>query len=754
MEAELTQSDTAKRLHEAELLLNVSHSLAAFETLDEVLGVLVELISSELGAERSTLFLNDSRTGELYSRVAQGNVRREIRMLNTRGVAGHVYTSGEGVIVADAYRDPHFEPAVDEITGFVTRNILCVPIRTVRGEMIGVAQVLNKKAGDFTQDDYQTLEAMSRQAAIALQTTSLVERMQKTRAVEIEFLDVVAEVTSEIDLASLLTKVMGVATRMLNAERSTLFLNDEKTGELYTVVGEGLGATQIRLRNNAGIAGTVFTTGQTVNIPYAYADLRFNPAFDKQTGFFTRSILCVPVINKAGRMIGVTQVLNKRGGPFTNEDESRLRAFTAQVSMALENAKLFDDIQNMRNYNQSILESMSAGVITLDDDERIVTCNHAGRRILHVRSESALDCRAEDFFTGPNAWVVERVRRVQTTQEADLTLDAEMVFESDVLSVNVSVLPLTGVDGKRLGTMVMVDDISGEKRVKSMMAQYMDSSLADRLLAGGNQILGGTSTPATVLFSDVRSFTTLSEELGAQGTVALLNEYFTIMVDCIQRQEGMLDKFIGDAIMAIFGLPIGHEDDGDRAVRAAIGMMRELTVWNAERAVQGKKPVDIGIGLNTDMVVSGNIGSPKRMDYTVIGDGVNLASRLESANKQYGTHILISENTYRQLRGTYRIREIDRVQVVGKTEPVSVYEVLDYHTEETFPDLMKVVGHFQEGIDRYRACNWDAAVTSFSEALHLHRVDKLSAIYLERCCYLREHPPEADWSGVWVLESK
>lgn len=136
-------------------------------------------------------------------------------------------------------------------------------------------------------------------------------------------------------------------------------------------------------------------------------------------------------------------------------------------------------------------------------------------------------------------------------------------------------------------------------------------------------MLGGKSVTATVLFSDIRDFTTLSEELGPHRTVSLLNEYFSIMVEVITKQGGMLDKFIGDAVMAAFGLPVAHEDDEDRAVRAAIGMITALWEWNAERAESGKAPVNIGIGLNTDNVVSGNIGSPRRMDYTIIGDGVN-----------------------------------------------------------------------------------------------------------------------------------
>ena len=233
----------------------------------------------------------------------------------------------------------------------------------------------------------------------------------------------------------------------------------------------------------------------------------------------------------------------------------------------------------------------------------------------------------------------------------------------------------------------MIEDVSSEKRMKSTMSRYMDPGIAEKLLAGGEEVLGGKSVVATVLFSDIRGFTPITEDLGAHGTVSLLNEYFTIMVECIQKQGGMLDKFIGDAIMAVFGLPLPHEDDEDRAVRASISMITELRRWNAERAAASKRPVDIGVGLNTDSIVSGNIGSPKRMDYTVIGDGVNLASRLESACKEYGARILLSENTFRKLRGTYRAREVDRVIVKGKTEPASIFEILDYHTEETFPNL-------------------------------------------------------------------
>ncbi|MCX5828949.1 MAG: GAF domain-containing protein [Deltaproteobacteria bacterium] len=746
--------DTDVRLHQAELLLNVAQTMATYETLDEMLNVLVEITTREIRADRGTIFLNDAETGELYSRVAQGTFQREIRIINNTGIAGHVFTTGESLLVHDAYKDERFNRSVDEKTGYTTKSILCVPIRTMKAEIIGAAQMLNKKKGRFNKEDMKLLESMTTQAAITLQSIGIVEKMRKFRAKEMEFFDLVSNVTAEIDLGSLLNKVMSEATRMLNSERSTLFLNDEKRKELFSMVGEGLGAMIIRLPNHMGIAGAVFQSGETINIPYAYADLRFNPAFDRKTGFFTRSILCVPVVNKSGKTIGVTQVLNKRGGPFTKGDESRLRAFTAQVSIALENAKLFDDIQNMKNYSESMLESMSNGVMTLDEEGKIITCNAAGLRIMQIDAQDIIDYAVRDFFVGKNSWLVDKIHRVEETRKSEMTMDAELEFGENKVSANIAILPLTSVDKKNLGVMIIMDDISSEKRVKSTMSRYMDPGLADQLLEGGEDILGGKSTPATILFSDIRSFTTLSEELGAQGTVSLLNEYFTIMVECIQREGGMLDKFIGDAIMAAFGIPLAHDDDEDRAMRAAIAMINALNHWNRERVSQGKKPVKMGLGLNTDVIVSGNIGSPKRMDYTLIGDGVNLASRLESLCKKYHASILISENTYKRLRGTYRIREIDRVVVKGKTETVGVYEVLDYHSAESFPNLMEAVNHFQDGLQKYRNQQWDRAIQSFDKARELNPADEICRMYTDRCKFWKETPPAEGWDGAWIMDSK
>jgi adenylate cyclase len=739
----------------SEMLLQVTTDLAKTKSLDEALETLVKITTGTIGAERGTIFLNDSSTGELYSRIAQGNFRREIRILNNKGVAGWVFTRNEGTIIHDAYKDDRFNKAVDVRTGFRTKSILCAPLRTVSGEKIGVSQILNKVDGEFDEDDLELLQAMTEQAAIAIQGNIIVEQVEAARKQELEFLDVVSQVSSELELTPLLQKIISTISTMLDCERATLFINDEKTNELYTEVGEGLDEKSvIRFPNHLGIAGTVFTSAKPVNIPHAYADLRFNPSFDKQTGFFTRSILCMPVFNKEGKTIGVSQVLNKRGGSFNEEDEKRLAAFTSQISMGIENAKLFDDVQNQKNYSESILSSMHDAVVTIDENKLVKTCNPAGLKILKVPVlEEFLGTSLLDKLGKENNWLTAKLESVEEQEEF---LDASLTVEGEKLSVNISLTPLLGQKEESLGSMIMIEDISSEKRMKSTMSRYMDPELADQLLneSENQDIMGGKQSIASVLFSDVRSFTTITEELGAQGTVKLLNEYFSIMVDCITDEGGMLDKFIGDAMMCIFGTPVAHDDDPDRAVRAAIRMMTDLQVFNDKRAAEGKMPIDHGMGINTDSIVSGNIGSPKRMDYTVIGDGVNLAARIESACKQYGAHILISEFTHKAVKATYRTRQVDYVIVKGKTEPVGVHEVLDFHDEKSYPNMVEALGHFNDGYRAWNDGKWDQAIKLFKNVEKINPNDKAAKLYLDRCAYMKKHPPKGDWNGVWVMTSK
>jgi adenylate cyclase len=315
-------------------------------------------------------------------------------------------------------------------------------------------------------------------------------------------------------------------------------------------------------------------------------------------------------------------------------------------------------------------------------------------------------------------------------------------------------VPLAEAKNEGLGCILMLEDITREKRLRSTMARYMPKEVADKLLEGGEGALGGKLQKASVLFTDIRGFTSISEKIGPQETVKLLNEYFGQMVDILFEHGGILDKYIGDAIMAVFGAPFAAPEDADNAIKAAVGMLRSMRRFNEQRFGAGQEPIMMGIGVNTDDVLSGNIGSLKRMDYTVIGDGVNLASRLESANKSYGTQLLVSEFTVRDLREPHSLREVDRIRVKGKSQPVAVYEVLDHFGDGTPARDVSALDSFRAGLSEYRARSWRRAREAFEQTLRRNPHDGLSRLYIARCGYFAENPPAEDWDGVWVMKEK
>jgi adenylate cyclase len=572
---------------------------------------------------------------------------------------------------------------------------------------------------------------------------------------EVQILQISHDLAGELNLDVLLSRLMHATTELLDADRSSLFLYDRKTHELFSRVAEGLEIKEIRIPPDSGIAGAVFTGRHTENIPAPYEDPRFNPEVDRRTGYRTESILAMPIINKRGECIGVTEVLNKRGGRFTARDEARLGAFTAQVAVALENAKLFEDVLNEKNYTAGILRSTSDGMVTTDAAGKVLTANDASLRILGLAREAVVDQPVASVFAGPNAWVVGSLDKVRQSGRREIVVGKELrVGNADLASVNLAVNPLIDVNEEQIGSLIVFEDITSEKKLKSTMARYMSPEVAEQLLAAGEAVLGGKDQEVSILFSDVRNFTGVSEALGARETVSMLNEYFERMVDVVLNHKGVLDKFIGDSVMALFGVPFNGEHDADDAVRAANAMFVALRALNVSRRRQGKSAIDIGVGISTGVVVVGNIGSTRRMEYTVIGDSVNLASRLESATKFYGAKVLLSEYTRRQLTQKALLREIDLIRVKGKTEPVAIYEALDHFTEESFPNLAAALPRYADGIRHYRARQWKDALRCFQEVVELNPHDQPSHLHLERCEHFLESPPSPEWDGVWTMTTK
>ncbi len=244
------------------------------------------------------------------------------------------------------------------------------------------------------------------------------------------------------------------------------------------------------------------------------------------------------------------------------------------------------------------------------------------------------------------------------------------------------------------GFNTMVDGLKERDNLRTTFGKYMTATVLEHLLAG-KVALGGESLEVTILFTDIRSFTTISEKMDPQQLVALLNEYFTEMVGIVMQEGGVVDKYIGDCIMAVFGAPVPKKGDAANAVRAAVKMRRALAHLNARLTARGLPALRTGIGIHTGEVVAGNIGCEKRMEYTVIGDAVNLASRLETSTKELGVDVLISEDTYGRTRDVIEVRPVREITVKGRGAPVMTYEVLGLKDEAA---LEKTTGQVVERV--------------------------------------------------------
>lgn len=283
--------------------------------------------------------------------------------------------------------------------------------------------------------------------------------------------------------------------------------------------------------------------------------------------------------------------------------------------------------------------------------------------------------------------------------------------------------------------------------IKNAFQRYVPGVILDELVKNPNEIvLGGEEKVLTVMFTDIEGFTSFSEGKEPKFVVNLINQYLSSMTKIIFKHKGTVDKFEGDAIMAIFGAPHYFEEHPVEAVFAALEMKEEVQkMWN-----EGFPKLKTRFGINTGKMIVGNLGTEERMEYTVIGDSVNLASRLEGANKFYGTTILISGSTFEYLKDKIPLREIDRIRVKGKLEPVTIYEPLGFQWNDA---LRMYVEKYEDGLRNYRERKWDDAERIFLEIYNFSK-DKVSGIFLDRINIFKRNPPPDEWDGVFTFTEK
>ncbi|MEA5450459.1 GAF domain-containing protein [Leptolyngbya sp. CCNP1308] len=789
------------------------------ESLEVMLEQILEAFTLKIGqilqAERTTIFMVDQEKQELWSKIAQGDGERslEIRVPMGKGISGYVATNVTPLNIPDAYADDRFDSTYDQKHGYRTRSILCMPVLSKKTDnIVAVVQLLNKlNHTPFDEQDERHFKEFAESLGVILESCNsfyIAARNQKGVAA---LLKAISSLEQSLDLEKTLQSVMGEARQLMQADRSTLWLIDEESGELWSKVksGDGKSLVELRIPSDTGIVGHVATTGEVLNIPDAYQDPRFNPDADKRTGYRTRNILCMPVFDSGGKLIAVTQLINKAQGTFTTSDEAFMRAFNIQAGVALENAKLFESVLVEKQYQKDILQSLSDAVISTDMEGRIVTINDAaleligcpedtdhsrtirdrwGTALLHrpvweaIPIES-LRFRLEDSLgKGARHYVPEQSLRVAIAPGPGTELDPvselalpdsdnpdlyrpwgdptatpvpKEVVQGIERSINLTVNPLTNPEGGVLGGLLVLEDISQEKRMKSTLYRYMTPGVAERVMALGDDLLmKGERKDVTVLFSDIRGYTTLTEDLEADKVVEMLNAYFETMVESVFHFEGTLDKFIGDALMAVFGAPLPLTNHAWAAVQSALDMRRRLAKFNDERDVLGQPKIRIGIGVSSGEVVSGNIGSQRKMEYTVIGDGVNLSSRLEGVTKEYGCDIVISEYTYALCADRIWARELDRTQVKGKQRAVGIYELIDQRDTPLTADTEAFLDLYAQARSAYTAMQFQQALGLFEQAQQMRPEDKAVTVHLSRARQYLVQPPPEDWDGVYIMTTK
>ena len=790
-------------------MLNTDFDVILDEMLQAIRGKIGELLS----ADRTTIFLLDADKNQLWTNVPSEDGKNiEIRIsTEPTSIAGEVATYGRIVnIPFDFFDDPRSAQAKKQFerTGYRTYSMLAMPLLNDNDQLVAVVQLINKlriidpsvpleesvdRVG-FTEEDQALFAQFAPSMRLILESSqAFYSAAQKQRAAD-ALMKAAMSLGQSLDLETTLKKVMDEAKLLMNADRSTLWLIDRDRNDLWTQIVDHYGLTkELRVPMGVGYAGRVATTGEVLNIPfdlYEHPDAGNSKKFDQANGYRTCSLLCMPIFNSNKELIGVTQLVNKiqRGdfpeydpntwpasperfkASFNSNDEEFMKVFNVQAGVALENAKLFAKVKQEQQMQKDILRSLSDGVISTDKHGKIIAANERAYDLLGV-GNALLEGRS--VYELINIEKANFTRWFETSLEGGDEKSRKQYYPDQTLrstdgeqhSINISINTMSeGDEGEGVrGALVVMEDISQEKRLKSTMYRYMTQELAEQLLAGGDAKMGGDRKEVSVLFSDIRSYTTITESLTAEDVVMMLNEYFETMVEAVFNYKGTLDKYIGDAIMAVFGSPLPIPDHAWMAVQTAIDMRHRLKEFNIKRLEklkpQNQKEIDmatikIGIGINSDTVISGNIGSTRRMEFTAIGDGVNLGSRLEGASKQYGTDAIISETTYNLCSDRLWVRELDRIQVKGKNQPVSVYELVGLKSDPLPEIQTRIIEHYHAAREHYLTRKFSKAVAEFAEVLELDKNNKAANIHITRCQHFLLHAPEDDWDGVWRMTEK
>lgn len=496
--------------------------------------------------------------------------------------------------------------------------------------------------------------------------------------------DVAALINSSLDLTQVLNEVMDTIIMLTGAERGYLMLRDEETGELILRIARNMDRETITEREfevSRSVVGQVAESGEAVLTADALDDQRLSAA-ESIISMRLRSILCVPLKLK-GVVTGVIYTDNKiQRGVFDEHTRDLLSAFSDQAAVAIENARLFESVKaslaaitEMKSLQDNVFASIVSGVITTDQNLCISLINRRAEEILKIENSVGLPLYEA---LPPLGQRFERL--IEQVLETDEHL-AGVEFEAEIPNIgwadlSFSFSPLKDASDQSQGVVVVLDDLTEVKRREAQIAgvrRYLPAEVVDGIRTAEGLKLGGTREVISILFADIRGFSTYSERLDPERLVEIINTYMTIAADAIHMQQGVIDKFMGDAVMALFNAPIRPQaDHALRAVRTACAMRSDIRAYH-ETVPQADR-LQFGIGVHTGEAVVGNVGSPDRLDYSAMGDSVNIAKRLQEVAG--ASQILISEDTYRLVKDKVEVKQLGPIVVEGRSQQTQVYELL------------------------------------------------------------------------------
>jgi adenylate cyclase len=285
--------------------------------------------------------------------------------------------------------------------------------------------------------------------------------------------------------------------------------------------------------------------------------------------------------------------------------------------------------------------------------------------------------------------------------------------------------------------------------------KYVPANLVRQLIESGKDVLiGGEKTQLAIFFSDIENFTSISERMDPDNLMKYICEYFNEVSPIIVDERGTIDKYIGDSVMAFWGAPLPTEQPCHYAARAAIRCLKRINELNEKWQKQDRPPLNTRIGLHFGEAIVGNLGSNERLNYTAVGDSINMASRLESINKYYGTRIIVSDVLYKEIKHDFALRLIDSIAVMGKARGTSIYELLAENKDELPFNLTEYQKIFALAFAAYEQQQWDVAISNFEMCLSVFPADTVVSIFIRRCRYFADNPPGSNWDGIWRMQEK